>query len=132
MSIILMSSLCFAGFYFVPKPIQPGLVDTSTSTFWTFVILMSLGTIGFNVANCVSDAVCFDVLDNQEMKYGRQRVWGTIGFGLTALIGGIVMNTANQDIGPALLVMLIATVFDLGSVTQLKVGREPKTSLANF
>lgn len=119
-----MSSLCFAGFYFVPKASPGDTVDASTSTFWTFVILMSLGTIGFNVANCVSDAICFDVLDNNEMKYGRQRVWGTIGFGLTALIGGIVVNNrTDQDIGPALLVMLIATAFDLASVTQLKVTR---------
>lgn len=33
-----------------------------TPTFWGFVILMAIGTIGFNVANCVSDAICFDVL----------------------------------------------------------------------
>jgi hypothetical protein len=33
-----------------------------TSAFWGFVLLMSLGTIGFNVANSISDAVCFDVL----------------------------------------------------------------------
>lgn len=31
-------------------------------TFWGFVILMSLGCIGFNVSNSISDAVCFDVL----------------------------------------------------------------------
>lgn len=31
-------------------------------TFWGFVLLMSLGNIGFNVSNCISDAICFDVL----------------------------------------------------------------------
>lgn len=31
-------------------------------TFWGFVILMSLGNIGFNVSNCISDAICFDIL----------------------------------------------------------------------
>lgn len=33
-----------------------------TGTFWTFVVLMCLGTVAFNVANCIGDAVCFDVL----------------------------------------------------------------------
>lgn len=33
-----------------------------TATFWSYVLLMCLGTIGFNVANCVSDATCFDML----------------------------------------------------------------------
>lgn len=36
----------------------------SSWTFWSFVILTYLGTIGYNVANCVSDAVCFDMLGN--------------------------------------------------------------------
>lgn len=31
-------------------------------TFWGFVLLMSLGNIGFNVSNGISDAICFDVL----------------------------------------------------------------------
>lgn len=57
-----------------------------TATFWSFVVLMSIGTIGFNVANCVSDATCFDVLGEKTMNYGAQRVYGTIGFGVTALI----------------------------------------------
>lgn len=30
--------------------------------FWAFVLLMSMGSIGFNVANSISDAICFDVL----------------------------------------------------------------------
>lgn len=33
-----------------------------TATFWAFVVLMCVGTVAFNVANCIGDAVCFDVL----------------------------------------------------------------------
>lgn len=33
-----------------------------TPNFWLFVIFMSIGTIGFNVANSISDAICFDVI----------------------------------------------------------------------
>lgn len=40
---------------------QPDCV-LGTATFWWFVCLMCVGTIGFNVANCVSDATCFDML----------------------------------------------------------------------
>lgn len=40
---------------------------TGTLTFWSFVLLMSLGTIGFNVANCVSDATCFDMLGKKKI-----------------------------------------------------------------
>lgn len=33
-----------------------------TAPFWFFVVLMCVGTVAFNVANCIGDAVCFDVL----------------------------------------------------------------------
>lgn len=33
-----------------------------TAPFWAFVILTCIGTVAFNVANCIGDAVCFDVL----------------------------------------------------------------------
>lgn len=155
MLIILITAVAYSGFYFVPSSAvssanttnvtlssvesittEGGVLDAGVSynstTFWMFVLLMSLGTINFNVGNCVSDAICFDVLgENQEMKYGNQRVWGTIGFGLTALIGGIAVDmTGNNSIGPALVVMLVFTLFDLLSVTKLKVRRHGHYSLA--
>lgn len=43
---------------------QPDCV--TPETFWTFVLLMCVGTIGYNVANCVSDATCFDMLGELE------------------------------------------------------------------
>ncbi|GAB0096722.1 major facilitator superfamily domain-containing protein 6 [Sergentomyia squamirostris] len=96
--------------------------------FWTFVVLMCVGTIAFNVINSLSDAVCFDVLgESQEMKYGQQRVWGTIGFGVTALISGIAVDMATEgvvkSIGPAIIVMIIFSVLDLLTVTKLKLPR---------
>lgn len=42
-------------------------------TFWGFVLLMSLGNIGFNVSNCISDAICFDVLGKKLYILQRQK-----------------------------------------------------------
>lgn len=101
-----------------------------TPTFWIFVILMCTGTIGFNVSNCVSDATCFDMLGEKTMNYGAQRVWGTIGFGLTALIGGIAVHTFQLDsssaveaITPAIIIMLIFGVCDMFSIKWLQLPR---------
>lgn len=99
-----------------------------TITFWSFVILMCLGTIGFNVSNCVSDATCFDVLGDKTMSYGAQRVWGTIGFGVTALLSGIFVHiykveSAIETLAPALLIMLIFGGLDLISIKWLKLPK---------
>lgn len=101
-----------------------------TFTFWCFVLLMCCGTIGFNVSNCVSDATCFDMLGDKTMNYGAQRVWGTIGFGLTALIGGVTVHVFKLDsasaveaIAPALVIMIVFGLFDIFSIKWLKLPR---------
>lgn len=102
----------------------------STMTFWSFVILMCIGTIGFNVTNCVSDATCFDMLGDKPMRYGAQRVFGTIGFGVTALISGVVVHIYKLDsasavdaITPALVIMIVFAVFDIISIKWLKLPK---------
>ncbi|XP_075165042.1 major facilitator superfamily domain-containing protein 6 [Haematobia irritans] len=100
----------------------------SSATFWLFVTFMFAGTIGFNVTNSISDAICFDMLgDTAEHKYGAQRVWGTIGFGLTALISGIVVDLWTvetlKSFTPALVIMLVFSTFDLLSVSKLKLPK---------
>lgn len=101
-----------------------------TTTFWIFVVLFCLGIIGFNVTNSVSDATCFDVLGEDTMGYGAQRVWGTIGFGSAALISGICVysqsnkmetSTAIDTITPALIIMIVFSIFDLISIKWLKL-----------
>ncbi|GLH09402.1 Uncharacterized protein GBIM_14482 [Gryllus bimaculatus] len=104
-----------------------------TPIFWSFVILMSLGTIGFNVANSISDAICFDVLgDGAEMGYGMQRVWGTIGFGVSALVSGYAVDkwssdSVIKDYTPAFIIILLFGVFDFYCCTILKLPRLPRS-----
>lgn len=112
------------------RPYDNGGCFYWTPTFWLFVILMCIGTIGFNVSNCVSDATCFDMLTDQPMHYGGQRVWGTIGFGLTALMGGISVHIFQLDstnavaaITPALIIMLIFGICDMFSIKWLELPR---------
>lgn len=96
----------------------------STTTFWAFVVLMCVGTVAFNVANCIGDAVCFDVLGPERAsKYGAQRAWGTAGYGITALLGGWLVDAVSRgeskDFTPAFVVALVATAADLYSCRAL-------------
>lgn len=101
-----------------------------SQTFWSFVLLMCIGTIGFNVANCISDAACFDMLGEKTLRYGSQRVWGTIGFGLAALLSGYVIDNyqhtvsdGTEKILPALCIMFVFIVFDIFSIKWLKLPK---------
>lgn len=88
-------------------------------TFWMFIILMSLGNIGFNVGNSISDAICFDILgEGGQMGYGRQRVWGTIGFGIAAFLAGYAVDIWSRGetlkiYTPAFVLIFVFSFFDL-------------------
>lgn len=57
------------------------------------------------------------------MKYGAQRVWGTIGFGASALLSGIAVHSYGSDalssIAPALLIMLVFSTIDVLTIKWL-------------
>ncbi|KAF7995224.1 hypothetical protein HCN44_004696 [Aphidius gifuensis] len=146
--IIIGSSLSFSLLYFTPnnlhneshdnkydndvKNITVSFANDSANLytslpFWLFVVLMSIGSIGFNVSNSMSDAICFDVLgEGQSMGYGRQRVWGTIGFGVTAAISGYLIdalsnNKSNVSYTPSFILCIIFTIFDSICCTKLEL-----------
>ncbi|CAH1959220.1 unnamed protein product [Acanthoscelides obtectus] len=92
-------------------------------TFWSFVILMYIGSIGFNVINSITDAICFDII-GEEYDYGKQRVWGTIGWGLSALFAGYIVDLfsgTSITYTPAFIIMLVLSVFDLSACIKLKL-----------
>ncbi|XP_031843125.1 major facilitator superfamily domain-containing protein 6 [Nomia melanderi] len=96
-------------------------------TFWGFVLLMSLGNIGFNVCNSISDAICFDILgEGGQMGYGRQRVWGTIGFGISAFLAGYAVDYWSEGsiikiYTPAFLLIFIFSFIDILCCRKLKL-----------
>lgn len=99
----------------------------TSATFWGFVFLMCIGNIGFNVCNSISDAICFDVLgEGGEMSYGRQRVWGTVGFGIAAFLAGYTIDWWShgeilKTYTPAFFLVFVFALFDLSCCVKLKL-----------
>lgn len=67
--------------------------------------------------------------DGNEMLYGQQRVWGTIGFGIFALIGGYTMSIASNDqfssmksCFPAACICIACVCIDLACCRKLNVS----------
>lgn len=99
-------------------------------SFWMFVVLVFCGMIAFNVSYCLSDAICFDILGDKTMKYGKQRVFGTMGYGTTALLSGIIThfyqtksNDPIQSIIPALIIMVAFGLCDIISIKWLQLPK---------
>ncbi|KAL6262571.1 hypothetical protein P5V15_005363 [Pogonomyrmex californicus] len=96
-------------------------------TFWGFVIFMSLGNTFYYISLTITDAICFDVLgENERLKYGKQRLWGSVGYCLTALLSGYAIDLWSQgkvykDYTPAFIIMLVLFCFDLVCCKKLKL-----------
>lgn len=61
------------------------------------------------------------------MKYGHQRVWGTIGFGITALLAGFAIDwwsagSPTKDYTPAFIIVLVFAMIDICCCLQLRVS----------
>lgn len=63
--------------------------------------------------------------ETQTMKYGAQRVWGTIGFGVSALIAGVAGALYGSDvihsIAPPLIVMIVFSSVDVLCIKWLRL-----------
>ncbi|XP_018392088.1 PREDICTED: major facilitator superfamily domain-containing protein 6-like [Cyphomyrmex costatus] len=87
--------------------------------FWSFVLLMCIGEIGFFVFISISDAFCFVILgQDKRLKYGKQRLWGAMGYGVVACLSGYMVDLWSYDkvyknYIPSMLLMLVFTCIDL-------------------
>ncbi|KYQ46343.1 Major facilitator superfamily domain-containing protein 6 [Trachymyrmex zeteki] len=107
----------------------------TSTTFWGFVILMLFGEIGYHISLSVSDVICFDILgEDGQMKYGRQRLWGTIGSSLLSLLSGLTIDLWSQEkvyktYTPAFILVLVFICVDLICCRKLKLPLSKSPSI---
>ncbi len=92
----LLTALTFIGFFFVGH---------SHLGLW---LAMGLFALFRSPLNAFADASAFEVVKKEGVSYGRLRVWGSLGFMITVLAGGVV--DAHFGIDAVLVVTLIGLV----------------------
>lgn len=69
----------------------------STESFWIFFVLFLLGNITFSPIMSLGDAIAYDTLGpTRRLKWGKQRVFGTLGFALFAMISTVSMDLSQS------------------------------------
>ncbi|XP_071563597.1 major facilitator superfamily domain-containing protein 6-A-like isoform X2 [Temnothorax nylanderi] len=70
----------------------------TSSTFWSFVFLWSFAETIFITCLSISDAMCFHILgQGKQSKFGKQRLWATMGYGIAACLSGYMMDLWSQN-----------------------------------
>uniref|UniRef100_A0A2A4JYG1 Major facilitator superfamily (MFS) profile domain-containing protein n=1 Tax=Heliothis virescens TaxID=7102 RepID=A0A2A4JYG1_HELVI len=89
-----------------------------TSQFWLFFLLMILSWIGQAVVVTFADAICFNLLGPKVSLYGKQRLWGSFGWGIFSLLTGVLIDLfsdgAYKDYTIAFILMFVFMVGDVG------------------
>ncbi|XP_072040443.1 major facilitator superfamily domain-containing protein 6-like isoform X2 [Amphiura filiformis] len=67
-------------------------------TFGLCMFLVLLATIFQSVLMAFVDALCFAILAIKGGDYGKQRLWGSIGWGIFAFMSGIAVDRYNEKL----------------------------------
>ncbi|KYM81653.1 Major facilitator superfamily domain-containing protein 6, partial [Atta colombica] len=96
-------------------------------TFWSFVVLMCISESGSFIFSSISDAFCFVILgQDKRLKYGKQRLWGAIGFGIVVCLSGYMIDFFSHDkihknYLSSMLLVIIFTCIDFICCIKLKL-----------
>ncbi|XP_053623899.1 major facilitator superfamily domain-containing protein 6 [Plodia interpunctella] len=67
-----------------------------TTEFWLFFAMMIISWIGQAVVVTFADAICFNVLGDRVDQYGKQRLWGSVGWGIFSLTTGALIDLMSD------------------------------------
>lgn len=71
--------------------------EYSSYNFWVFALLSVISGTGTATIFSLSDTACYEVLGSNTRLYGKQRLWGTISWGITTFASGALNDLATGD-----------------------------------
>nr|XP_027209513.1 major facilitator superfamily domain-containing protein 6-like [Penaeus vannamei] len=93
--------------------------------FWILFLWLLLQFCGYVVVLDLQEAVCFQMLGDAPHRYGQQRLWGTISYGLAAVAGGALVDwyskdQAQKDYWPVHVMVAVFLALDVVVVARLR------------
>ncbi|KAH8378630.1 hypothetical protein KR009_000412 [Drosophila setifemur] len=108
---------------------ESAVINTSTamgmSEFWFFFGLLIVSWIGMAVVVSIGDAICFGILGERHHLYGKQRLCGSLGGGIFALLSGVLVDKmsgseVDKNYTVVFWMALIIMGFDVFASSKLK------------
>ncbi|XP_029346218.1 uncharacterized protein LOC115033062 isoform X2 [Acyrthosiphon pisum] len=65
--------------------------------FWIFVATITVRMLLWMVGDVLQDTICLEILGDDKKSYGRQRVWGAVGWGTSTLLVGACVDWYSVD-----------------------------------
>ncbi|KAF8767099.1 Major facilitator superfamily domain-containing [Argiope bruennichi] len=104
------------------KPVS----DFQKYQFWCFALLTTISMACANSLFTLTDTACCESVQKTGGEFGRQRLWGAIGWGLLSPVGGL-LNDYTGDFLASWILMAIMSFLSLLNMTKLEMAK-PKFS----
>ena len=88
------------------------LVLSTATTFWPIIVLYSLTLVMYQAIGPIVDAAAVSLVrQGRATNFGRMRLWGSLGYASSALLGGQILAFGGSDaVYMAFCVAILATV----------------------
>lgn len=122
---------CSNGTYLNGQLPENALINTRSAVskpeFWYLFCMLALSWAGMAVVVSIGDAICFGILGDRHHLYGRQRLCGSLGWGIFALLAGLLVDVMSEEGSSdknytiVFWMTLVIMGFDMLTSTKLKV-----------
>ncbi|XP_039279064.1 major facilitator superfamily domain-containing protein 6-A isoform X2 [Nilaparvata lugens] len=97
---------------------------TQEYQLWVFSLLLVLGGVGASIVVSLSDTMTFALLGESSSEFGKIRLWGSVGWGIFAMVGGKMIDefsdgTPIKNYSPAFISTAIILSLDALLVSSL-------------
>ena len=106
-----------------------------THQFWVTGLVLAIGWYGYGAAVTIADAIAFSVVESSPVAttYGANRVLGTMGWAVCALLIGLLLDTfsetssvADRDFTPAFVTFAVVLAAAIVATFFLRKVKEPE------
>lgn len=91
--------------------------------FWWFFVMLIISWIGMAAVVSIGDAICFGILGERAHLYGKQRLYGSVGWGTFAIISGVLVDKMSSGVDKdyTIVFWMTAVIIGLDVLASLKL-----------
>ncbi|GFS49996.1 major facilitator superfamily domain-containing protein 6 [Trichonephila clavipes] len=104
----------------IPK--QKTVSDFATYQFWGFCLIFSAASICSTSIFTLSDTACYESIQKSGADFGKQRLWGAVGWGSIAALSGFINDYTGDFLSSWLLMaaMFLAFLWNISKLDLVK------------
>lgn len=113
--------------YLASKLGESPVINTSSALrlyqFWWFFGMLIISWVGMAAVVSIGDAICFGILGERAHLYGKQRLYGSVGWGIFSILAGVLVDNMSDGVEKdyTIVFWMTAVIIGLDVVASIKL-----------